>query len=70
MAKNFEYERKNRTSVPHLIYSERDSEKEVLRQYLRVVKSIFEGAIQRNPNILTELRRRAKLRLNRQNGLK
>lgn len=51
---------------PDLTTEEQAEAEENLRRYLAVVKRIFEHISEHNPKILTELRRRARLR--RQKG--
>lgn len=47
---------------PELSEEEQREAEENLRQYLAVVRRIFEHVQANNPKILTELRRRARLR--------
>lgn len=47
---------------PHLNEDQLQEADENLRQYLRVVRSIFEEIEANNPKVLTELRYRARLR--------
>ena len=47
---------------PQLSEEEQREAEENLRQYLAVVRRIFEHVQANNPKILTELRRRARLR--------
>lgn len=47
---------------PHLLLHESAETEEILRQYLGIVKRIFENMRKEKPEILTELRRRAKVR--------
>ncbi len=51
---------------PELTSAEQDEAGENLRRYLAVVKRIFDHISEHNPEILTELRRRARLRRRKQ----
>ncbi len=57
---------KNKISIadlyPNITDEERLEAEDRLRRYLAVVKKIFEHIQAENPKILTELRRRARLR--------
>ena len=47
---------------PHLTVEEQREAEDNVRRYLSVVRQIFEHIQAENPKILTELRRRARLR--------
>jgi hypothetical protein len=53
------------TLYPHLSPQEQREAEENLRRYLSIVRRIFEQARANNPQLLTELRRRATVRKRR-----